>query len=141
MGVGIFIIVLVVVMFFVLFSFVIKFNKKTNYNNQVNNQTTYADNLVINGISENALSVIFAVEDVFIVEDKFIVTGVVVKGSIKSGDVLYYLGNDSSIKSATIIGLEAFKNTVEVANSGDKVGLMVDATGTIDKNTYLYRQN
>ena len=120
---------------------IIKYWKKRDVEITTTPIENTSSSLVINGLSENELSVIFAIEDVFIVDNNYIAMGVVVKGSIKVGDVLNYVDKNLNLGTATIIGMEAFRKSVEVANSGENVGMMVDSTTPLDRGTYLYKQN
>ncbi len=120
---------------------IIKYWKKRDVEITTTPIENTSSSLVINGLSENELSVIFAIEDVLIVDNNYIAMGVVVKGSIKVGDVLNYVDKNLNLGTATIIGMEAFRKSVEVANSGENVGMMVDSTTPLDRGTYLYKQN
>ena len=94
-----------------------------------------------NGLSENDLNVIFAIEDIFSVNGRFIVTGTVIKGSIKVGDVLNYVDQNSIPKQANVIGIEAFRKNLDIANNGDKVGIMLDTTDKPIRGSYLFKKD
>lgn len=110
-------------------------------NNSLNNQDTYTEYLMNNGLSENDLNVIFAIEDIFSVNGRFIVTGTVIKGSIKVGDVLNYVDQNSIPKQANVIGIEAFRKNLDIANNGDKVGIMLDTTDKPIRGSYLFKKD
>ena len=135
MELGIYIAVATVVVFVALFI------TAKRGNNTLNNQDTYTDYLMNNGLSENDLNVIFAIEDVFSIRDRFIVTGVVIKGCIKVGDVLNYVDPNSILKQASVLGIEVFRRTIDIANTGDKVGIMLDTTDKPSRGTYLFRKD
>ena len=135
MELGIYIAVATVVVFVALFI------TAKRGNNTLNNQDTYTDYLMNNGLSENDLNVIFAIEDVFSIRDRFIVTGVVVKGSIRIGDALNYVDQNSIPKQASVLGIEVFRRTIDIANTGDKVGIMLDTTDKPSRGTYLFRKD
>ena len=110
-------------------------------NNSLNNQDTYTEYLMNNGLSENDLNVIFAIEDIFSVNGRFIVTGTVIKGCIKVGDVLNYVDQNSIPKQANVIGIEAFRKNLDIANNGDKVGIMLDTTDKPIRGSYLFKKD
>ena len=124
-----------VIVFAILFRFGLKGK------NVQNNQDNYTNYLMNNGLSENDLNVIFAIEDVFSISGKFIVTGVVVKGSIKVGDILNYVDQNSLPKQANVIGIEVFRRTIDIANTGDKVGIMLNTTDKPTRGSYLFRKD
>ena len=136
MGFEIYIVIIVVV-----FVFAILLRLGTKGKNVQNNQVTYSEFLTNNGLSENDSSVIFAVEDVFSISGKSVIVGVVVKGSIKIGDILNYTDQNSTLKQTTVLGVEMFRKTLEVANTGDRVGIMLDTTDKLNKGSYLFRKD
>ena len=136
MGFEIYIIIIVVVFVIAL---LLRFSSKGK--SVQNNQVTYSEFLTNNGLSENDSSVIFAVEDVFSISGKSVIVGAVVKGSIKIGDILNYTDQNSTLKQTTVLGIEMFRKTLEVANTGDSVGIMLDTTDKLNKGSYLFRKN
>ena len=136
MGFEIYIIIIVVV-----FVLAILLRLGTKGKNVQNNQVTYSEFLTNNGLSENDSSVIFAVEDVFSISGKSVIVGVVVKGSIKIGDILNYTDQNSTLKQTTVLGVEMFRKTLEVANTGDRVGIMLDTTDKLNRGSYLFRKD
>ena len=136
MGFEIYIVIIVVV-----FVFAILLRLGTKGKNVQNNQVTYSEFLTNNGLSENDSSVIFAVEDVFSISGKSVIVGVVVKGSIKIGDILNYTDQNSTLKQTTVLGVEMFRKTLEVANTGDRVGIMLDTTDKLNRGSYLFRKD
>ena len=136
MGFEIYIVIIVVVF---VFAILLRFGLKGK--NVQNNQDTYAEFLTNNGLSENDSSVIFAVEDVFSISGKSVIVGVVVKGSIKIGDILNYTDQSSTLKQTTVLGIEMFRKTLEVANTGDRAGIMLDTTDKLNKGSYLFRKD
>ena len=135
MELGIYIAVATIVVFIALFI------AAKRGNNSLNNQDTYTEYLMNNGLSENDLNVIFAIEDIFSVNGRFIVTGTVIKGSIKVGDVLNYVDQNSIPKQANVIGIEAFRKNLDIANNGDKVGIMLDTTDKPIRGSYLFKKD
>ena len=136
MGFEIYIVIIVVV-----FVLAILLRLGTKGKNVQNNQVTYSEFLTNNGLSENDSSVIFAVEDVFSISGKSVIVGVVVKGSIKIGDILNYTDQNSTLKQTTVLGVEMFRKTLEVANTGDRVGIMLDTTDKLNRGSYLFRKD
>ncbi len=136
MGFEIYIIIIVVVFVIAL---LLRFSSKGK--SVQNNQVTYSEFLTNNGLSENDSSVIFAVEDVFSISGKSVIVGAVVKGSIKIGDILNYTDQNSTLKQTTVLGIEMFRKTLEVANTGDSVGIMLDTTDKLNKGSYLFRKD
>ncbi len=136
MGFEIYIIIIVVV-----FVLAILLRLSTKGKNVQNTQETYSEFLTNNGLSENDSSVIFAIEDVFSISGKSVIVGVVVKGSIKIGDILNYTDQNSTLKQTTVLGVEMFRKTLEVANTGDRVGIMLDTTDKLNKGSYLFRKD
>ena len=136
MGFEIYIVIIVVV-----FVLAILLRLGTKGKNVQNTQETYSEFLTNNGLSENDSSVIFAVEDVFSISGKSVIVGVVVKGSIKIGDILNYTDQNSTLKQTTVLGVEMFRKTLEVANTGDRVGIMLDTTDKLNRGSYLFRKD
>ena len=136
MGFEIYVVIIVVV-----FVLAILLRLGTKGKNVQNTQETYSEFLTNNGLSENDSSVIFAVEDVFSIDGKSVIVGVVVKGSIKIGDILNYTDQSSTLKQTTVLGIEMFRKTLEVANTGDRVGIMLDTTDKLNKGSYLFRKD
>ena len=136
MGFEIYIVIIVVV-----FVLAILLRLGTKGKNVQNTQETYSEFLTNNGLSENDSSVIFAIEDVFSISGKSVIVGVVVKGSIKLGDILNYTDQNSTLKQTTVLGVEMFRKTLEVANTGDRVGIMLDTTDKLNRGSYLFRKD
>ena len=136
MGFEIYVVIIVVV-----FVLAILLRLGTKGKNVQNTQETYSEFLTNNGLSENDSSVIFAVEDVFSISGKSVIVGVVVKGSIKLGDILNYTDQNSTLKQTTVLGVEMFRKTLEVANTGDRVGIMLDTTDKLNRGSYLFRKD
>jgi elongation factor Tu len=66
------------------------------------------------------------VEDVFSIEGRgTVATGRVERGKVKVGDVLDQIGLMESIRPVTITGVEMFNKSMEFAQAGDNVGLLI----------------
>jgi elongation factor Tu len=65
------------------------------------------------------------VEDIFSIRNLgTVVTGKVETGTLKVGDTVVIRGHIGE-KNATVSGIEAFRKTLEQANPGDAVGLLL----------------
>jgi len=68
---------------------------------------------------------LLSIEDVFSITGRgTVVTGKVERGSIKVGEVINIVGFNSKI-SATVIGLEMFQKTLDIAEAGENIGVLL----------------
>lgn len=54
-----------------------------------------------------------------------VVTGVIASGTIKVGDEMTIVTPDGFVKSVVITGIESFRKLLDIANEGDKVGVLL----------------
>ncbi len=72
------------------------------------------------------------VEDVFLITRRgTVLTGKILSGPVKVHDKIQIISADGSMINAKIQGIEAFRRTLDMANSGDNVGLLI---GDIDRS-------
>lgn len=65
------------------------------------------------------------IEDIFSIRGRgTVVTGRIESGTLKTGDELYILGQNSSRKT-TVTGIESFRKMLTQAQSGDNVGVLL----------------
>ena len=65
------------------------------------------------------------VEDVFSIRNRgTVVTGKIETGTLKAGDQVLIRGRNGE-KTTTVTGIEAFRKTLEQANQGDTVGVLL----------------
>lgn len=68
---------------------------------------------------------LLSIEDIFSITGRgTVVTGKIERGIIKLGDVINILGFNIT-KTATVIGIEMFQKTLNVAEAGDNVGVLL----------------
>ena len=71
-----------------------------------------------------------AIDDIFYITGKgTIVTGKVDRGTLKSGDEVEIVGFSSENKKVTVAGIEMFNETIESAEPGDVVGVILSNVG------------
>jgi elongation factor Tu len=69
---------------------------------------------------------LMAVEDVFSIEGRgTVATGRIERGKVKVGDVLDQVGLMEETKPVTVTGVEMFNKSMEFAQAGDNVGLLL----------------
>lgn len=67
-----------------------------------------------------------SVEDVFSIEGRgTVATGRVERGKVKVGDVLDQVGLMDEIKPVTVTGVEMFNKSMDEAQAGDNIGLLL----------------
>lgn len=65
------------------------------------------------------------IDDVFSIRGRgTVVTGRIESGTLKTGDEIYILRQNSSLKT-TVTGIEAFRKLLDQAQSGDTVGVLL----------------
>ena len=65
------------------------------------------------------------VEDVFMIRGRgIVVTGRIEKGILRDGDQVVVKGSNGE-KTTIVTGIEAFRKTLDQANPGDNVGLLL----------------
>lgn len=68
---------------------------------------------------------LLSIEDIFSITGRgTVVTGKIERGIIKLGDIVSILGFNST-KTATVIGLEMFQKTLNFAEAGDNIGVLL----------------
>uniref|UniRef100_A0A0N4UZ09 Elongation factor Tu, mitochondrial n=1 Tax=Enterobius vermicularis TaxID=51028 RepID=A0A0N4UZ09_ENTVE len=68
----------------------------------------------------------FAVEHVYSIQGRgTVVTGKLERGTLKKGDKVEVVGHDRDSVKSIITGLETFKKTVDVAQPGDNLGILL----------------
>lgn len=68
---------------------------------------------------------LLSIEDIFSITGRgTVVTGKIERGIIKLGDLINILGFNV-IKTATVIGLEMFQKTLNIAEAGDNIGVLL----------------
>ncbi|BDB96578.1 elongation factor Tu [Candidatus Hydrogenosomobacter endosymbioticus] len=76
---------------------------------------------------------LMSVEDVFSISGRgTVATGRIEKGRVKVGDEVEIVGLSSETKKTIVTGVEMFRKTMDVAEAGDNVGLLlrgIDRTG------------
>lgn len=72
-------------------------------------------------------TVIMVIEDVFTITGRgTVVTGKIVNGELRVGDnVIIQDPQTMEIKNSTVVAIEQFRKTIEVANIGDMVGVLL----------------
>jgi len=69
---------------------------------------------------------LMSVEDVFSIEGRgTVATGRIERGKVKIGDVLDQLGLSETVKQVTVTGVEMFNKSMDYAQAGDNVGLLL----------------
>ena len=69
---------------------------------------------------------LLSVEGTYNIEGRgLVVVGTVEQGKAKSGEEIEILGFDTSSKKSTITGIETFKKSLDYAEAGDNVGLLI----------------
>uniref|UniRef100_A0A1I8AJX3 GTP_EFTU_D2 domain-containing protein n=1 Tax=Steinernema glaseri TaxID=37863 RepID=A0A1I8AJX3_9BILA len=75
----------------------------------------------------------FSVEHVYTIKGRgTVVTGKLERGTLKRGDKVEIVGHDKSGVKSVITGLESFHKTVEQAEPGDQLGILLRSTGPKD---------
>lgn len=83
--------------------------------------------------NENLSGFYMTIENVFSFTGKgLIVIGTVSGGSVKKGDNAEIYQNEAKLYNVKIIGIDVFRQSVDIANQGEKVGLILE--GIDDKN-------
>ena len=73
------------------------------------------------------------VQDVFSITGRgTVVTGVVASGSVSIGDRVRLIRADGTRREITVVGIEAFRNVLMTAETGQQVGLLLDEVGRND---------
>lgn len=68
---------------------------------------------------------LLSIEDIFSITGRgTVVTGKIERGKIKLNDIVNILGFNS-LKTATVIGIEMFQKTLNIAEAGDNVGILL----------------
>lgn len=68
---------------------------------------------------------LLSIEDVFSITGRgTVVTGKIERGTVKLGDTVSILGFNST-KTATVIGVEMFQKTLNIAEAGDNIGILL----------------
>uniref|UniRef100_A0AC35TVC6 Elongation factor Tu, mitochondrial n=1 Tax=Rhabditophanes sp. KR3021 TaxID=114890 RepID=A0AC35TVC6_9BILA len=76
---------------------------------------------------------LFAAEHVYTIQGRgTVITGKLERGTLKRGDKIEILGHDRVGVKSTIAGLESFRKTVEVAEPGDQLGVLLRGLGPKD---------
>eukprot|EP00922_Rhytidocystis_sp_ex-Travisia-forbesii_P070833 GHVS01105747.1.p1 GENE.GHVS01105747.1~~GHVS01105747.1.p1 ORF type:complete len:591 (+),score=149.86 GHVS01105747.1:197-1774(+) len=76
----------------------------------------------------NDLPVLLPIEDVMTIPGRgTVVTGRLTQGKIKVGDTLDIIGRSASVKpiKTQVLGLETFRKTLDVAETGDQIGVNI----------------
>ena len=70
------------------------------------------------------------VQDVFTISGRgSVVTGRIESGSIANGAVVRQTRPDGTSRDVTVAGIEMFRKTLDTANAGDEVGLLLREVG------------
>lgn len=76
--------------------------------------------------TKSSLPVVFPIHDVFRTKTGCVATGLLEQGTIREGDLLSVTGNGFQTDSVECTGVEFFAGTLDTANPGDKVGILVN---------------
>ncbi|CEF66429.1 Elongation factor Tu, mitochondrial [Strongyloides ratti] len=75
----------------------------------------------------------FAVEHIYTIQGRgTVATGKLERGTLKRNDKVAIVGNDRDDVKSVISGLESFKKTVDVAEPGDQLGILLRGLGPKD---------
>jgi len=84
------------------------------------------DNSIPEPVREIDKPFLLAVEDVFSIEGRgTVATGKVERGKVKVGDDLDQVGLMETIKKVTVTGVEMFNKSMDEAQAGDNIGLLL----------------